>query len=174
MLDITSEGLRIQIVDEKNRPMFDSGAATLKSYTKAILQAIAVALNDVDNRISISGHTDATPYAGGDKGVGNWELSADRANACRREMVLARLSESKVARVVGLAATVPLDAKNPYAPINRRISIVVMNRKTEEMLAEAGKAEDGKDGKKTEAGKGLESEAEPITDLPALPSARKP
>ncbi len=101
LLDITSEGLRIQIVDERNRPMFDSGAATLKSYTREILRAVASSLNGIDNRISLSGHTDATPYAGGDKGVGNWELSADRANACRREMVLAGLAEAKIARVVG-------------------------------------------------------------------------
>jgi chemotaxis protein MotB len=173
LLDITSEGLRIQIVDERNRPMFDSGAATLKSYTREILHAVATSLNDIDNRISLSGHTDATPYAGGDKGLGNWELSADRANACRREMVLAGLADAKIARVVGLAATVPIDVKNPYAAINRRISIVVMNRHTEEMLAQAGQTLD-KDAKKSPADGAENDSGEAASDLPALPTARKP
>lgn len=173
LLDITSEGLRIQIVDERNRPMFDSGAATLKSYTREILHAVASSLNGIDNRISLSGHTDATPYAGGDKGVGNWELSAGRANACRREMVLAGLTEAKIARVVGLAATVPIDVKNPYAAINRRISIVVMNRHTEEMLAQAGQTLD-KDAKTSPADGAANDAGDASSDLPALPTAKKP
>ncbi|MCX9158329.1 flagellar motor protein MotB [Niveibacterium sp. 24ML] len=141
LLDITSEGLRIQIVDEKNRPMFDSGGAALKPYTREILQAIAQTLNDVGNRISVSGHTDATPYAA-DRGFGNWELSADRANACRREMVMGGLPEERIARVVGLAATIPLKADDPYDAINRRISIVVLNKRTEESLVNAGRTLD--------------------------------
>lgn len=141
LLDITSEGLRIQIVDEKNRPMFDSGGATLKPYTREILQAIAQTLNDVGNRISVSGHTDATPYAA-DRGFGNWELSADRANACRREMVSGGLPEERIARVVGLAATIPLKTDDPYDAINRRISIVVLNKRTEESLINAGRTLD--------------------------------
>jgi chemotaxis protein MotB len=139
LLDITSEGLRIQIVDENHRPMFDPGASTLKPYTKKILDSIAPTLNELSNRISVSGHTDATPYAGGDRGIGNWELSADRANACRRELVLSGLTENKVARIVGLASTIPLNAQDPFDPINRRISIVVMNQKAEEALREAGR-----------------------------------
>jgi chemotaxis protein MotB len=142
LLDITSEGLRIQIVDEQNRPMFDLGASTLKPYTREILHAIGQTLNGIDNRISISGHTDATPYAGGDKGSGNWELSADRANACRRELIVGGLTEPKIARVVGLASTLPLDPKNTFDPINRRISIVVMNQHAEEAMASAGKTLD--------------------------------
>ncbi|WP_374399034.1 flagellar motor protein MotB [Niveibacterium sp.] len=139
LLDITSEGLRIQIVDEKNRPMFDSGGSTLKPYTREILHAVAQTLNEVGNRISVSGHTDATQYAGGDRGMGNWELSADRANACRRELVFGGLADNRVARVVGLAATIPLKAEDPYDPINRRISIVVLNKRAEEQLATAGR-----------------------------------
>ncbi|MCL2658490.1 MAG: flagellar motor protein MotB [Betaproteobacteria bacterium] len=139
LLDITSEGLRIQIVDEKNRPMFDPGASTLKPYTNKILDLIAPTLNELENRISVSGHTDATPYVGGDRGIGNWELSTDRANACRRELVLSGLDEHKVARIVGLSSTIPLNAQDPFDPINRRISIVVMNQKTEKALLEAGK-----------------------------------
>ena len=134
LLDITSEGLRIQIVDEQNRPMFDSARAELKPYTQKILREIGRVLNRVEHRISIAGHTDATPYAGGDKGVGNWELSANRANASRRELVVGGMDEARVLRVVGLAATLPFDEADPFNPMNRRISIVVLNKRTEEML----------------------------------------
>lgn len=88
LLDITTEGLRIQIVDEKNRPMFEIGKAQLQSYTKVILHEIGKMLNDVTNKISLSGHTDAKPYPFGEKGYSNWELSADRANASRRELIV--------------------------------------------------------------------------------------
>jgi chemotaxis protein MotB len=137
-LDITSEGLRIQIVDEKNRPMFDTGHAALKDYTREILREIGKLLNEVDNKISLSGHTDATPYASGEKSYSNWELSADRANASRRELVTAGMAESKIMRVVGLAASVPFDRENPQHPTNRRISILVMNKQTEEQVSSGG------------------------------------
>ncbi len=131
LLDITSEGLRIQIVDEQNRPMFDSSSADLKPYTRDILRQIGQALNGVPNRISLAGHTDAAQFAGGEKGFSNWELSANRANASRRELVVGGMDDSKVMRVVGLASTVPFDKNDPLSSINRRISIVVLNRKTE-------------------------------------------
>ncbi|MCK9285595.1 MAG: flagellar motor protein MotB [Rhodocyclaceae bacterium] len=142
LLDLTSEGLRIQIVDEKNRPMFDSASSELKPYTKEILKEIGAALNKVENRISLSGHTDAAPYAGGDKGFGNWELSTNRANASRRELVAGGMSDSKVMRVLGLASTVLYDKEDPYNPINRRISIIVMNKRTEEAILRDGKVAD--------------------------------
>ena len=103
LLDLTTEGLRIQIVDEKNRPMFDLASSDVKPYTRVILREIGLALNKVDNRISLSGHTDAQPYAGGDRGFGNWELSTNRANASRREMVAGGMDDAKIMRVVGLA-----------------------------------------------------------------------
>jgi len=133
LLDITSEGLRIQIVDEKNRPMFNMARAELQPYTKEILHIIGMVLNEVPNKIGISGHTDSTPY-GSDTGYSNWELSADRANASRREMMLGGLADDKVLRVVGLAAAANLDAKDPFNPINRRISIIVMNKRTEDAV----------------------------------------
>lgn len=133
LLDITSEGLRIQIVDEKNRPMFALARAELQPYTKDILHIIGMVLNEVPNRIGISGHTDATPYSS-DAGYSNWELSADRANASRREMVLGGLADDKILRVVGLASAAHLDAKDPSNPINRRISIIVMNKRTEDAV----------------------------------------
>lgn len=131
LLDITSEGLRIQIVDEQNRPMFDSSSADLKPYTRDILHQIGKVLNGVPNRISLAGHTDAAQFAGGEKGFSNWELSSNRANASRRELVVGGMDDSKVLRVVGLASTVLFDKNDPLNSVNRRISIVVLNQKTE-------------------------------------------
>lgn len=134
LLDITSEGLRIQIVDEKNRPMFAMGRAELQSYTKMILHEIGKMLNDVGNKISLSGHTDATPYPTGEKSYSNWELSADRANASRRELIAGGMSPEKMLRVVGLSSAVMFDKEDPFSPFNRRISIIVMNKKAEDAI----------------------------------------
>jgi chemotaxis protein MotB len=128
LIDITSEGLRIQIVDKQNRPMFDTGSGVMKNYTVQILHELAGFVNQVPNTISISGHTDSARYVSADSAYGNWELSADRANAARRTLVEGGMVPDKVARVVGLAASVPFDKKDPAAPTNRRISIVVMTR----------------------------------------------
>ena len=127
LLDLTPEGMRIQIVDEQNRAMFDTGSARLKPYTAAILHELARFINAVPNSISISGHTDDAQY-NAPSGFSNWELSTDRANAARRALVDGGMRGDKVARVVGLAATVPFDRARPQAAINRRISIVVMTR----------------------------------------------
>ena len=134
LIDITDEGLRIQIVDEQNRPMFNLASAELQPYTRVILNEIGHVLNDVQNRISLSGHTDATPYANGVRGYGNWELSADRANASRRALIAGGMEESKMLRVVGLASSVPFGQADPYDPVNRRISIIVMNKRTEDAI----------------------------------------
>ena len=134
LIDITSEGLRIQIVDEQNRPMFNLASAELQPYTKVILHEIGKMLNDVPNRVSLSGHTDATPYANGARGYSNWELSADRANASRRALIAGGMDESKMLRVVGLASSVPFGHAAPHDPVNRRISIIVMNKRTEEAV----------------------------------------
>ncbi|PKO88238.1 MAG: motility protein MotB [Betaproteobacteria bacterium HGW-Betaproteobacteria-12] len=143
LLDITSEGLRIQIVDEQNRPMFDSGGAELKPYTRDILREIGKALNGVSNRISLAGHTDAAQYVGSTAGFSNWELSANRANASRRELVVGGMDDTKVLRVVGLASTVLFDKNDPLNSVNRRISIVVLNQKTElAILQEEGPESD--------------------------------
>ena len=147
LLDITPEGLRIQIVDKQNRPMFDLGSARLRPYTVTILEELSGFINRVPNRISLSGHTDDAPYSS-DHHYGNWELSADRANAARRALLDGGLTEDKIARVVGLAASVPFDRTNPADPINRRISIIVMNKQAEasSLLQEAGPAVAVKDG----------------------------
>jgi len=144
LLDITTEGLRIQIVDEKNRPMFDLSSAEVKPYMRDILREIGRSLNEVDNRISLSGHTDAKPFATGDKGIGNWELSASRANASRRELLSGGMAEAKVIRVVGQSSTVLFDTNDPFNPQNRRIGIVVLNKKTEEAILADGKLPEAK------------------------------
>jgi chemotaxis protein MotB len=138
LLDLTSEGLRIQIVDEKNRPMFQSGSAELEPYTKNILREIGKMLNEMPNKISLSGHTDAQPYVTEDGRYSNWELSADRANASRREMIKGGLSAGKIVRVVGLSSAVLFDKAHPLNPINRRISIIVMNKRAEEAALKDG------------------------------------
>jgi chemotaxis protein MotB len=159
LIDITIDGLRVQIVDEQNRPMFAIGSATLQPYTREILHEIAKVLNEVPNRISISGHTDAHPYSGGQRGYSNWELSADRANASRRELLAGGIEESKIARVVGLSSSVLFDPEDPNNPVNRRISIIVMNKRAE---AEAS-------GRHVSIGKSDELTAETLDDKPAKP-----
>jgi chemotaxis protein MotB len=135
LVDLTSEGLRIQIVDAQNRPMFDLSGTTMKPYARELLLEIGKSLNGLPNRISISGHTDDTPFVGGDRTrYTNWELSADRANAARRVLVDGGLGIDKIARVVGMSSYVMLDAKNPKNSMNRRISIVVLNKATEEAM----------------------------------------
>jgi len=133
-LTMTPDGLQIQIVDDQNRPMFDSGSASVKPYMRAILEQIGSALTDIDNKLSLDGHTDQTPYGSGARGYSNWELSADRANATRRELVVAGMPDEKVARVMGLASSVLLDEDNPRSPSNRRISITILTREAEERL----------------------------------------
>jgi chemotaxis protein MotB len=133
-LDMTRDGLRIQIVDAQNRPMFDSGSAVVQPYMRELLREIGAVLTEVPNRLTLEGHTDALPFAGGERGYSNWELSADRANASRRELLMGGLSEDRVLRVQGLASSVPLDRKDPMNPQNRRISIIVMNRDAEDRL----------------------------------------
>ena len=127
-IDVTEEGLRIQIVDQKNRPMFDSGKARFKAYARVILREIGKVLSEVPNKISITGHTDSRPYTG-KKNYSNWELSSDRANAARRELISNIMDEERIIRVVGLADSEPFLPDDPDAPINRRISIVVTDKK---------------------------------------------
>lgn len=129
MIDITDEGLRIQIVDRSKRPMFDSGSATLKYYSQDILFELAKPLGAVDNKLSITGHTDSTPFSGR-PGYTNWELSADRANTARRALVAGGVAGQQIGRVVGLSDSVLFNKDSPKAPVNRRISIIVLNKET--------------------------------------------
>ncbi|SOE92710.1 chemotaxis protein MotB [Burkholderia sp. D7] len=139
-IDITSEGLRIEIVDSLKRPMFPSGSAKLEAYVVTILSQIGASLNDVDNRVSIAGHTDAVPYSGGEAGYSNWELSSERANAARRALIAGGMNEGKVLQVRGLADVLPLNKAVADEPTNRRISILVLNKAAEQaFFADGGR-----------------------------------
>ena len=138
-IESTQQGLRIEIVDTQKRPMFALSSDTVQPYMRDILREIGRTLNDVPNRIVVQGHTDAVKYAGGEKGYSNWELSADRANASRRELIAGGMDEAKVLRVLGLASTQNLNKQNPLDPENRRISVIVLNQRSEAaMLREDG------------------------------------
>lgn len=137
-LDMTPDGLRIQIVDENARPMFDSGSAVVKPYMRDLLQQIGSVLAEVPNRLTLEGHTDAQPFAAGERGYSNWELSSDRANASRRELITGGLPDDRVLRVQGLASSNLFDREQPGSPANRRISIIVMNRDAEERFFRPG------------------------------------
>jgi len=131
---MTPDGLRIQIVDEQNRPMFDSGSAVVKPYMRELLREIGAVLADVPNHLTLEGHTDAQAFAGDRDGMGygNWELSSDRANASRRELIAGSLPADRILRVQGLASSVLFVRDDPLSPSNRRISIIVMNRDAED------------------------------------------
>jgi chemotaxis protein MotB len=158
LLDITPEGLRIQILDAQNRPMFDIGSSRLKNYTADILREVTTYLRTVPNQISLTGHTDAAPYAG-ITGFTNWDLSTDRANAARRALEGAGLETERIARVVGLGSSVLFDKTDPRSAVNRRISIVVMTREAVESAI------------KSTEGNLLSSDtsATPITDSRVIP-----
>ncbi|WGL61884.1 flagellar motor protein MotB [Pseudomonas sp. CW003PS] len=133
LFEITQDGLRIQIMDAENRPMFALGSANLQPYFEDILLAMADTIRAVPNKISISGHTDAQPFAGrGD--FGNWELSSNRANAARRTLVAGGYPDEQVARVVGYASSALFDRADPFNPVNRRIDIVVLTKKAQRAI----------------------------------------
>ncbi|MCY1165455.1 flagellar motor protein MotB [Polaromonas sp.] len=140
LIDITPEGLRIQIVDSNNRPMFDRSSAVVISYMRSILREIGPVLNQQPNKITLSGHTDATQYSQGDKSYSNWELSADRANASRRELIAGGMEDGRVLRVMGVASSMHLNQDDPFAPVNRRISIVVLNHRAQAEIERANAA----------------------------------
>ncbi|QKJ87519.1 flagellar motor protein MotB [Paramixta manurensis] len=134
IINMVEEGLRIQIIDSQNRPMFKTGSAEVEPYMRDILRAIAPILNDIPNKISLAGHTDDFQYASGDRGYSNWELSADRANASRRELVMGGLDGNKMLRVVGMADTMKLKNRGGDDAVNRRISLLVLNHDTEAQI----------------------------------------
>ena len=152
LIDITPEGLRIQIVDSSNRPMFDRSSAVVVSYMRTILREIGPVLNAQPNKITLSGHTDATQYVQGDKSYSNWELSSDRANASRRELIAGGMQEKKVLRVMGVASSMHLNQDDPFAPINRRISVVVLNHRAQAEIERANAANPVNSSSAAEAG----------------------
>lgn len=163
LIDITPEGLRIQIIDALNRPMFDLGSPELKPYTRELLVELATYLNQVPNRVAITGHTDTTPYRAKD-GYTNWELSAERASAARRALVQGGLAEEKLARVVGLSSSVPFNKQDPADPKNRRISLVVLSQEAERAAARVDAPRS--------AGDGRPADPPPIPSAGTLPAPR--
>jgi chemotaxis protein MotB len=159
LLDVTPEGVRIQIVDHERRSMFPLGSARLEDFSSGILKELAHIVSGVPNRISISGHTDKRPYVA--VNYTNWELSADRANAARRALLNGGLAPEKIGRVVGLASSVLLDPSAPESPVNRRISIVVMNKRTEAAIS----AENGNLLMVQEAGPSPTAGGEPVAEI---------
>lgn len=134
-MDITEDGLRIQLLDEQNNPMFGMGSDKMSDEMKGVLAQIAKLVNSTPQKITIQGHTDAHPYSNPEElDMTNWELSTLRANAARRALVAAGMNETKVKQVAGYASTQLFDKSDPYSPKNRRISILVMNQKAEEKL----------------------------------------
>ncbi|CAO1658568.1 MULTISPECIES: flagellar motor protein MotB [Halomonadaceae] len=124
--DLTREGLRIQLLDTDQRPMFELGSDQVAPYMRSLLRTIAPLLNELPNELSIGGHTDSVPYAGGYSGYSNWELSNDRANASRRELIAGGFDPDQLLRVSGFADRVMLPETEPTDPINRRIELVVL------------------------------------------------
>ncbi len=137
-MEITPDGLRVQIVDDQGRPMFNSGSARVNEHMRELLRSLGSVLEEADGRVLVSGHTDAAPYGGGERGYSNWELSADRANASRRELVAGGLGEERMVRVVGMGSSVPFDPQDPLAAANRRISILVLGRLGQERWMRGG------------------------------------
>jgi len=132
MIDETPEGLRIQLVDQDKSPMFPLGSAEMADSAKKLMTLVAQVINKLPNKISITGHTDSTQYALGAKYT-NWELSADRANATRREFQNDNVPATRLARVVGMADQDPINKDNPSDPENRRISIVLLRQNQEKV-----------------------------------------
>jgi chemotaxis protein MotB len=125
IIDNTPEGLRIQIHDQDGLAMFPLGSTEMYLHTRRLLEMIAGVIVQMPQQVAITGHTDSTPYVR-DNGYGNWELSADRANAARRVILTYGVPEMRVSRVVGKAATEPLIVDEPGAPANRRLSVVLL------------------------------------------------
>lgn len=134
LLNLTNDGLLIQITDSQDRPMFRVGSELPESYMNGILQALVPLLQELPNALSLTGHTDSLPYAGGEGGYSNWELSAGRANAARRVLVRAGLSDERFLRVIGTASRMPLENTPPESAVNRRISILVLSRSKEQEI----------------------------------------
>ncbi len=125
LIDNTPEGLRVQIVDQDGLPMFPRGRAEMHSHTREMLKLVAKVVTRMPQSVALSGHTDATQFQG-TSGYGNWELSADRANAARRMLIEFGVPEDRITRVVGRAATDPLLPHDPEAPGNRRLTVVLL------------------------------------------------
>ncbi len=136
--DVTREGLRIMMLDTETKPMFEVGSDNIASYMELLLHTLAPLLNELPNEITISGHTDSLPYAGGEMGYSNWELSADRANASRKALLEGGFKSDQLLLVMGAADRIPLDGTQPDDPRNRRITIVVHTQESADFIKRQG------------------------------------
>lgn len=126
---VTAQGLKIQIHDLENKAMFSTGKTDFSNYASMIIDWLASTLNTYPNRVMIVGHTDNKPYKN-DPAYSNWELSADRANATRRELISHGMQPDKIVRIVGEADANKLKtAVDGSDPANRRIDIIILNDK---------------------------------------------
>ncbi len=157
-LETTPEGLRIQIIDNKNMPMFKLASSETNPEIRLILRELAPVINSLPNKITINGHTDARPFPANRTGYSNWELSSDRANAARYQLNQGGLPEEKILRVTGLSVSIPYNPADLNDPMNRRISIIVMNKKAEQQVLQ---------GEGTQSATHVNNMAVPITKTPA-------
>lgn len=137
LVDVTPEGLRIQIVDQEGEPMFPSGSAAMFERTKNLVRLAASVMIKMPNQISVRGHTDSTPYKPGSDYT-NWELSADRANSTRRVLRDSGILETRLSNVMGKADTDPLLKDKPTDAKNRRISIILQREDLDTMINREG------------------------------------
>lgn len=146
LLDITTEGLQLQIVDQTKRPMFDPGSADLKYYSEDILWELAPVLATLEHRLSITGHTDSSKAAGVrvEDDI-NWSLSSMRADSARRALMEAGVPKSQIAQVIGMGDTAPLKADDPGNSVNRRISITMLNQQSDNNIRGRAGAADNPD-----------------------------
>lgn len=177
-LEINHEGLKILVIDSQNRPMFKIASAQAEPHTRLILKELAPIINELPNKISINGHTDALPFPGNQTGYTNWELSSDRANAARRELVKAGIREERFMRIIGLASSSPYNVKDRLDPMNRRISIVLMSHRSEEQVIQETSAEASENASAAqpsqpidmiEALEALEAAQTPVASPPEIP-----
>jgi len=138
LLTINDSGLLIQIIDSQERPMFMIGSKKPESYMTGILQALVPLLNEIPNRLTLTGHTDSLPFANGEYGYSNWELSVDRANAVRQVLLSNGLNKDKVLQIIGVASNMAVDDEDPKQAINRRITILVLTKNKERQAFQDG------------------------------------
>ena len=161
IVDMTPQGMRIQIADADKRSMFPTGSSEMYSYTHLLLQKIVQVIKPMPNDIAVIGHTDATPYRA-TSGYSNWELSSDRANASRRALIAEGLPAERIVRVVGKADQDPLVKTDPFSAQNRRISILLLRRAgTDAAKGKATAAEGTKAGGAAHKGTAARTTAKP-------------
>jgi chemotaxis protein MotB len=135
-IDLEPLGLRLTLLDN-SQPMFQTGGTSLSPFAKEQFSKIAIAVNMCpQNKLRIEGYTDATPYAAGATGYGNWELSTERANSARRELLSKEVLPTRISQVIGYGDSRPSIPENPMSPLNRRISITVLPRETKKQTTD--------------------------------------